>query len=93
MGNLFNYLNNYINSNSQLTYGDILENNNKSLSNKIQNICSTDEYNEYCEIKNKDTDRLVKEDSTNLKDNYLMGMAKKNQNIRVCGIGEVQYVC
>ncbi len=57
MGNLFQYLDNYIKNNSNQTYGDVLSNN---VNDKIEGMLSGDELEVYNYFKEEDKQRLLK---------------------------------
>ena len=94
MGNIFDIINNFINSDSGKTYADIInENKDEVRQNSIKRMCSTDEYEEYQKTSNFDKSRLINESRTNTPDNYLMGSTKPGQSCFVSGIGEVKQIC
>ena len=57
MGNLFQYLDNYIKNNSNQTYGDILSNN---VNDKIEGMLAGDKLEIYNYFKESDKQRLLK---------------------------------
>lgn len=85
MMNVFDYVNNYINTNTNLQYGDI----NSSTSDKTEQLLDSVELEAYNQIKEFDRARMIQENA------YL---AKPNQQIQptytvVPGIGAVQQLC
>lgn len=57
MGNLFQYLDNYIKNNSNQTYGDVLSNN---INDKVESMLTGDELEIYNYFKESDKQRLLK---------------------------------
>ncbi len=90
-------LNNLIRQNTIQTYGDILEGKKPNNDTTIQQMCTSEEYDEYIELKNKDRIRLLESTQNNLEDksiqnNKIPGL-NHHKTVTVCGIGEVQQIC
>lgn len=90
--NLFNTIHNWVNSQNQTLYGDLLEHTDKSeiYQRNIRNICSADEYDEYKKIAEQDRRRLIGIKETQQHHNNINN---KPKNVYIFGVGEAQQIC
>ena len=90
-------LNNLIRQNTSQTYGDILEGKKPNNDTAIQQMCTSEDYDEYIELKNKDRMRLLENTQNNLEDKSIqhnkIPELNHHKTVTVCGIGEVQQIC
>lgn len=95
MTNLFSLITNYLRESYQPTYGEIInesKNEDETLNNMVRNACTSEEYEQYIEIKNKDRQRLLF-NSSNINTKKIVQTKPQQQTTSTFGIGECVQIC